>query len=83
MKLSKLAFGLTSGIFAGIAIFLVTNYLLLIGAPGEFVSSLTNFCFGYSYSFLGSILGLIWGFIYGSIAGWVFAFLYNLFVKTS
>ena len=83
MKLSKKAFGLTAGILWGVAIFLVTNFLLLKGTEGKTMTLLGHFCFGYSFSFLGSIIGLIWGFVYGFISGWLFAFFHNLFVKTS
>lgn len=83
MKLNKIAFGLTSGILWGAAIFLLTNSLLLIGTEGQTISRLRFVYFGYSFSFLGSIIGLIWGFIYGFIAGWLFAYLYNIFAKTS
>jgi hypothetical protein len=83
MQLSKKAFGLTAGILWGLAAFLVTNYRILTGGTGVFLSNIELFYFGYSYSFLGSIIGLIWGFIYGFIVGWLFAFFYNLFVKKS
>lgn len=83
MKLSKKAFGLTSGILCGAAIFLLTNFLIIKGTEGETISLLGHFCFGYSFSFLGSLFGLIWGFVYSFIAGWLFAFFYNLFVKKS
>jgi len=81
MKLSKKAFALTAGILWGLGIFLVTNFFLIKGAPGQTISLLENFYFGYEFSFLGSLIGLAWGFIYGFIVGWLFAFLNNLFVK--
>ena len=81
MELSKKAFGLTFGIFWGLAAFLLTNFRLLTGGTGRILSNAELFYLGYSYSFLGSIIGLIWGFVYGFVIGWLFAFLYNLFVK--
>lgn len=83
MKLSKKAFGLTTGILWGIAIFIVTNLLILKGSKGQHIMLLSNLYIGYSFSFLGSIIGLIWGFVTGFIAGWLFAFLNNLFAKSS
>jgi len=77
MKINNKAFGLATGIFCGLAFFLVTNALLINGGPGEHIRLLGAFCFGYSYSFIGSIIGLIWGFVYGFISGLIFAFLYN------
>lgn len=83
MKLSKKAFGLTAGIITGAAVFLLTNFLLLKGSEGKTISVLGQIYFGYSFSFLGSIVGLIWGFIYSFIGGWLFASIYNLFIKSS
>jgi len=83
MKLNKIAFGLATGIFLGVAIFLVTNIRLLTGGTGVGLSLLSIICPGYSFSFLGSLVGLIWGFVYGFVYGWLFVFLYNLIVKTS
>lgn len=83
MKLNKKASGLATGIFWGVAIFLVTNIRLLTGGTGVGLSLLSVACPGYSFSFFGSMIGLIWGFVYGFIYGWLFAFLYNLIVKTN
>ncbi len=81
MKLSKKAFGLTSGILWAAAIFLATNILLIRGGGGAVISGLENIYLGYSFSFLGSIIGLVWGFINGFIGGWLFAFLNNLMTE--
>jgi len=81
MKLNKKAFALSTGILWGIAVFAVTNILLIVGSKGQLVSALDNIYIGYSYSFLGSLIGSVWGFVDGFIAGWIFAFIYNLFVK--
>jgi hypothetical protein len=83
MKLDKKAFGLTAGMLWGAAVFLATNILILKGSEGATIISLEHFYLGYSLSFIGSIFGLIWGFVNGFIAGWLFAFVHNLFVKTS
>lgn len=83
MEMSKKAFGLTSGILLAIAIFLLTNLLLIKGTEGTLIKGLKNICFGYSFSYLGSVIGLVWGFVYGFISGWLFAYLYNLFAKKS
>ena len=82
MKLNKKAFGLTLGLLWALAIFLVTNYILLMSGRGEMLSTFGNFYPGFSISFFGSIIGLIWGFVYGFVSGWIFALLYNYFAKT-
>jgi len=81
MKLSKKAFGLTSGILWAAAIFLTTNILLIRGSGGAVISGLEYVYPGYGFNFLGSIIGLVWGFITGFIGGWLFAFLNNLFIN--
>jgi hypothetical protein len=83
MELNKKAMGFTAGILWGLAIFLLTNFMLIIGAQGEIISDLGNFYLGYTFSFVGSLIGLAWGFVVGFIVGWIFAFLYNLFNKKS
>ena len=83
MELDKKVFGLTAGILWGAAIFLTTNLLLLKGSEGTTIINLAHFYLGYSFSFIGSLIGMVWGFVNGFIAGWLFAFVHNLFVKTS
>ena len=78
MKLNAKALALTSGILWGLAVFIATIWLMIIGSPGGTISLLGKFYFGYSLSFGGAIIGLIWGFIDGLICGFIFAWLYNL-----
>ncbi len=83
MKLSKKAFGLSTGYCFGLILFLVTNIMILKGGTGEHLRVIGYLYPGYGVTFFGSIIGLIWGIITGFLFGWIFAFLYNLFVKTS
>lgn len=83
MRLNPKALALTSGIFWGLAVFITTIWLLILGAPGKTISLLGNFYFGYSYSWGGAFIGLIWGFIDGLICGFIFAWLYNLLLPKS
>ena len=78
MKLNVKALALTSGILWGLAVFIATIWLMIIGSPGGTISLLGKFYLGYSFSFGGAIIGLIWGFIDGLICGFIFAWLYNL-----
>jgi len=82
MKLSRKAFGLAVGYSWGLAIFLLTNIMILRGGAGQHLRVLGYLYAGYSFSFFGSIIGLIWGIVTGFLMGWLFAFFYNLFVKT-
>jgi hypothetical protein len=81
MKLNVKAFALTCGILWGLAVLLITWWLLIIGAPGKQISNIASFYFGYSYSWFGGVIGLLWGFVDGLICGAIFAWLYNKLAK--
>ena len=82
MRLNTKAFALTSGIFLGAAVFLMTIWLLVFGFEGQQIRTLDHFYFGYSFSFIGAVIGAVWGFIDGALCGLVFAWLYNRFNGT-
>ncbi len=80
MRLNIRAFALTCAILWGLAIFLVTWWVILwqgISDPPE-VTLLGRIYKGYTVSYAGSVVGLLWGFVDGLIGGAVFAWLYNL-----
>ena len=78
MELRKRNLGFAIGLGWGLTVMLCTWWLLLMGKPGETLSKLSAFYFGYSVSFVGGIIGLIWGFIDGFICGFLIAWFYNL-----
>ena len=80
MKLNAKSLALTSGILWGLAVFLGTIWLLIIGASGKTISLLSAFYFGYQFSIGGAFIGLVWGFVDGAIGGLIFAFVYNFFL---
>ena len=55
-----------------------TWWLMFMGSPGDIISKLGGFYFGYTYSFVGGIIGFIWGFVDGFITGVLIAWFYNL-----
>jgi len=78
MKLNVKAFALTCGIFWGIALFLLTWWIIAFdGASCEptFIGRLYR---GFSISPTGSFIGFVWAFVDGLIGGAIFAWLYNL-----
>ncbi len=81
MKLKPSALALSAGIFWGLCVLIGTWWILIFGTGGQTFRLLGNFYFGYSVTFLGSLIGLVWGFVDGLICGFIFAWLYNLFVK--
>ena len=78
MRLNVKAFALAVALFWGLALFLVTWWIMLFdGATGE-ITFLGQIYRGYNISPIGSIVGLVWGLVDGLIGGAIFAWLYNL-----
>ena len=78
MKLNVKSFALTCGLVWGVALFLLTWWVIAFdGATGE--PTLIGLLYrGYSISPAGSFIGLAWGFVDGLLGGAIFAWLYNL-----
>ncbi len=81
MKLNIAAFALAFGVWWGGAVFLLTWWLILLGADTGTMSLLQTAYIGYTLSPLGSLVGLVWGFFDGAIGGAILAWLYNLFAE--
>ena len=77
--IKKNAFGLACGFVWGLALFLLTNYIVLLHHGGGILIKLNHFYWGYSITFKGSLLGLLYGFVDGYINGWLIALFYNAF----
>ena len=78
MKLNVKAFALTCGIFWGIALFLLTWWIIAfdgVSCEPTFIGRLYR---GFSISPTGSFIGFVWAFLDGLIGGAIFAWLYNL-----
>lgn len=70
---------LVTGTIAGLAIFVVTNWLVLKGGDvvGPHLALLGQFFIGYEVSFLGSLIGLGYGFLTGFAVGYSVSYMYN------
>jgi protoporphyrinogen oxidase len=81
-KLDRVAFGLSTGIVAGVMLFLMTLILLLKGGSvvGPNLQLLAHYFPGYTVTISGSLLGLAYGFFTGFVGGWGFAFFRNITV---
>lgn len=80
----KRAFGVATGLAAGLALFVLTLISLTLGADAQQPLTLLNQYFaGYSVSPKGAIIGLLWGFGTGFVMGWFVAFCRNLVVAAS
>ncbi len=80
MKLNVKAFALTFSIFWGIALFLMTWWIILFEGVTYETTLIGQVYYGYNISPMGSVIGLIWGLVDGLIAGAIFAWLYNFIV---
>jgi len=80
MKLNKLALAYATAIFDGGLIFLTMMYFLLSGKASVSMARVAAIHFA-PYSFLGAILMLVEHAIAGFILAWIFAWLYNSFIK--
>jgi hypothetical protein len=86
LRLNATVQGIVAGIVVGLAIFVVTNGLILkgghIGPHGEPVigphlSLLSQFFVGYRVTFLGSLIGFAYGSVSGFLIGYFVARIYN------
>lgn len=81
----KRAFGVATGLAAGLGLFAITLLATLRGGPDpQWPLGLLNQYFaGYSVSLRGAVVGLLWGFATGFVMGWFVAFCRNLVVAAS
>jgi hypothetical protein len=75
--------GVVTGLVAGLAIFVATNWLILKGGEvvGPNLALLGQFFIGYRVTFVGSLIGFVYGFAGGFVAGYLVAGLYNWLVE--
>jgi hypothetical protein len=66
----------------GLAIFVATNWLLLMGGEvvGPHLALLGQFFIGYRVTFAGSLIGFAYGFGVGFMIGYIMARMYNWIV---
>lgn len=81
MQLNSKAFGFAAAIFAGACWFLSMIFSLLTGVGEMTLTTLGSYHPFFSYSFGGMIIIVIEHLIGGYILGWIFAWLYNKFLK--
>ena len=79
VRLDAAAQGITTGVIAGLGLFLATNWLVLKGGSivGPNLALLAQFCPGYRVTFAGSVIGFVYGLVYGALAGWSVSRVYN------
>src|ERR1044071_2477910 len=79
LRLNATVQGVVTGLVAGLAIFIATNWLVLKGGDvvGPHLSLLSHFFIGYRVSFVGSLIGFAYGFLTGFGIGYFVARIYN------
>jgi len=82
LRLNAAVHGVVTGIVAGVAVFIATNWLVLKGGKviGPHLSLLGQFFIGYRVTFVGSLIGFGYAFLVGYLAGYCIAILYNRLV---
>ena len=82
LRLNARILGLVLGILLGLAIFIMTNWLVIKGGDpvGPHLGLLRQFFIGYNVSFLGSIIGFAYGFAVGTFSGTMIGWIYNRIV---
>src|SRR5262249_62394152 len=79
LRVSRLVYGLVTGLLAGLGIFVATNWLVLKGGAvvGPHLGLLGQFLIGYRVTFAGSLIGFGYGFALGFAVGCATAWIYN------
>lgn len=72
------------GILGGVALFLMTVWLVIKGGEqvGVHLRLLSQYFYGYSVSWTGSLVGLFYGGLVGAAVGWTIGTVYNLVAGT-
>src|SRR5215468_10050056 len=71
--------GVVTGLLAGLALFVATNWLVLKGGRvvGPHLALLGQYFIGYRVSFVGSLIGFAWAFSLGFLVGAAVVAIYN------
>ena len=79
MRLTATVQGVVTGLIAGLAIFIATNWLIIKGGPvvGPHLALLGQFFVGYRVTFVGSLIGFAYGFVLGFGGAYGVAWMYN------
>jgi hypothetical protein len=80
VRLNAVVAGAVTGLLAGLAVFVATNWLIVKGGPvvGPHLALLGQFFIGYRVTFAGSLVGFAWAFALGFVGGFSVVRIYNL-----
>jgi hypothetical protein len=79
VRLNAAIVGVVTGLMAGLAVFVATNWLILKGGRvvGPHLALLGQFFIGYRVTFAGSFIGFLWAFAVGFLVGAAVVWIYN------
>jgi len=79
MQLTATVQGVVTGLIAGLAIFIATNWLIIKDGPvvGPHLALLGQFLIGYRVTFVGSLIGFAYRFVLGFGVAYGVARMYN------
>ncbi|HKZ05956.1 MAG TPA: hypothetical protein VJU81_10840 [Methylomirabilota bacterium] len=79
VRLNAAVAGVVTGLLAGLALFVATNWLILKGGPvvGPHLALLGQYFIGYRVTFVGSLIGFVWAFAVGFVVGAAVVAIYN------
>ncbi len=82
LRLNAAVQGIVTGLVAGLAVFIATNWLVLKGGDvvGAHLALLGQFFIGYRVTFFGSLMGFGYAFVVGYGVGYLVARIYNAIV---
>ena len=83
LYLNAIVQGVSTGLFAGIGLFIVTAWLIVKGGEtvGPHLGLLGQYFIGYTVTWSGAFIGLIYAFALGYCIGYTYARIYNWVVE--
>ena len=80
LRLNSKAWGVATGLLAGLGLFIATIVLVIKGGPvvGAHLGLLSQYLPGYSVTTVGAFIGFIYMFVFGYALGRMIGYVYNL-----
>jgi hypothetical protein len=81
LRLNERAWGISTGLLLGAALFIATNVLVIKGGPnvGRHLGLLAVYFPGYRVTVVGSLIGFVYAFVVGYALGRLIGMIYNRF----
>jgi hypothetical protein len=82
-RIDKFAFATAVGSVCGLAVFIMTLWLVLKGGEvvGPNLQLLGQYFIGYTVTVKGAFIGMVYSFLWSFMLGWLFAYLRNLSIS--